>query len=329
MPTASPQWSDASFLSNQTRYDGKESRLDDRVLRIMMQVRSPVDWFAKRYRVLLLRRALGRCFEILRYAVIQPRKMQRFHVVSAQRNMGDVALNCLQSVYDQKYPSDLYRHIFIDDASTDDTATLVEAWLRDHPDHRVEFIRRSDRRGMLANNLKGFEFAEEGSVGIELNGDDWLPDPGVFRFFNKVYRDDSVWMTYNTIRQTDGTLLFQVPPSRALRRSLAYRSAPWLTSHLHTFRIALYRLVSIDLLKDPSTGELWDLSQDQAVYLSMLEMAADHARHIYRVTCTYYPHSASDHVRDQAAQLEAAARIRSLPPCRSLKALGNDHTRIG
>lgn len=82
----------------------------------MMQVRSPVDWFAKRYHVLLLRRALGRCFEILRYAVVHPRKMQRFHLVSAQRNMGDVALNCLQSVYDQKYPSDLFRHIFIDDA---------------------------------------------------------------------------------------------------------------------------------------------------------------------------------------------------------------------
>ena len=182
----------------------------------MMQVRSPVDWFAKRYHVLLLRRALGRCFEILRYAVVHPRKMQRFHLVSAQRNMGDVALNCLQSVYDQKYPSDLFRHIFIDDASTDDTATLVEAWLLDHPDHRVEFIRRSDRLGMLANNLKGFELAEEDSVGIELNGDDWLPDPGVLRFLNKVYSGEDVWMTYNTLRQTDGTILFQL--ARDLRR---------------------------------------------------------------------------------------------------------------
>jgi len=322
MPAASPRWSDASCLSNRTRYDGKESRLDDRVLRIMMQVRSPVDWFAKRYHVLLLRRALGRCFEILRYAVVHPRKMQRFHVVSAQRNMGDVAVNCLQSVYDQKYPSDLFRHIFIDDASTDDTATLVEAWLLDHPDHRVEFIRRSDRLGMLANNLKGFELAEEDSVGIELNGDDWLPDPGVLRFLNKVYSGEDVWMTYNTLRQTDGTILFQVPPSRAVRRNRSYRQQPWATSHLRTFRIALYHLIPDQHLEDPTTGTFWDMAPDMAVYLAMLEMAGEHARHIFRITCTYYPHAMSEHILDRTAQLAADQRIRALQPCQPLKGLG-------
>ena len=290
----------------------------------MLTFDSAVQWLANRYRVLLLKRAVGRGLEILRYALVHPRGKQRFHVVSAQRNMGDVALNCLQSVYDQEYSNDLVRHVFIDDASTDDTATLVEAWLRDHPDHCVEFIRNSERLGMLANNLKGFRLAEENSVGIELNGDDWLPDRGVLRFLNKIYSDDEVWMTYNTLRQTDGTVLFQVPPSRAVRRSLAYRKAPWLTSHLHTFRIALYRHVSIDLLTDPLTGELWDLSQDIAVYLSMLEMAGDHACHIYRITCTYHPHAASDHVRDRTAQLAADRRIRLLTPCRPLESLA-DH----
>jgi hypothetical protein len=295
----------------------------------MTQIRSAVDWFANRYRVLLLRRALGRAFEVLRYAIVRPTKSQKFHVVSAQRNMGDGALRCLQSVYDQRYPRHLVRHIFIDDASTDDTATAVEAWLREHPDHCVGFIRNSNRSGMLTNNLQGFRLAEADSIGIELNGDDWLPDPGVLSFFNKVYDDDSVWMTYNTLRQSDGTLLFQVPPSRELRRSLAYRRAPWLTSHLHTFRIGLYHLVPTSLLTDPETGELWDLSQDMAVYISMLEMAAGHARHIYRVTCTYHPHPMSDHIRDEGAQNEAAKRIRSLPPRRPLQRLDNDHHEIG
>lgn len=303
--------------------------MDDRAPNVMIQYRSPIDWLANRYRVLLLKRALGRCLEALRYAVVRPRKRQRFHVVSAQRNMGDFALNCLQSVYDQKYPNDLVRHVFIDDASTDDTATRIESWLRNHPDHRVEFIHNHDRRGMLANNRTGFQLAEEGTIGIELNGDDWLPDPGVFRFFEKVYDNDEIWMTYNTLRQTDGTILFQVPPPRAVRRSLAYRGAPWMTSHLHTFRIALYHLIPTRLLTDPETGEIWDISQDMAVYLSMLEMAGDHARHIFRITCAYHPHSASDHIRNEPAQKEAAARIQSLPPCRPIQALDNDHSETG
>ena len=295
----------------------------------MKQLHSTIDWFANRYRVLLLRRALGRGFEALRYSKVRPRRRQRFHIVSAQRNMGEVALTCLQSVYDQKYPNNLVQHVFIDDASTDDTVQLVEAWLRDHPDHCIEFIHNRDRQGMLANNLKGFQLAEEDSIGIELNGDDWLPDPGVLRFFNKVYDDDEVWMTFNTLRQTDGTILFQVPPPRALRNSRAYRSAPWMTSHLHTFRIPLYRLVPAGLLTDPFTGELWDLSQDMAVYLSMLEMAGDHARHIYRITCTYHPHSTSDHIQNEPAQLGAAERIRSLPSCQPLLTLGDDRPESG
>ena len=270
---------------------------------------------------------MGRFFEILRYAVVHPRKMQRFHVVSAQRNMGDVALNCLQSVYDQKYPN--VRHVFIDDASTDDTATRVEAWLRDHPDHRVEFIQNTERQGMLANNLTGFQEADPSNIGIELNGDDWLPDPGVLRFLNKVYDDDGVWMTYNTLRQTDGTIVFQLPPSRAVRRNCAYRQEPWATSHLRTFRVGLYDLIPDQHLKDPTTGGFWDMAPDMAVYLAMLELAGGHARHIYRITCTYHPHAMSEHIRDRAAQLAADQRIRELPPCQPLLALGNDNTEIG
>lgn len=301
---------------------------NDHESRAKNQLRSAVAWFANRYRVLLLRRAIGRSFEVLRYSMVRPQRTKRFHIVSAQRNMGEVALRCLQSVYDQKCPSDLVRHVFIDDASTDDTVPRVEAWLHDHPNHHVEFIRNHERQGMLANNLKGFQLAEEFSIGIELNGDDWLPDSGVLAFLDKVYDDDDVWMTYNTLRQSDGTLLFQVPPSRDLRRSLAYRRAPWLTSHLHTFRIGLYHLVPTSLLTDPETGELWDLSQDMAVYISMLEMAGGHARHIYRVTCTYHPHPMSDHIRDEGAQNEAAERIRSLPPRRPLQRLDDDHHEI-
>jgi len=282
---------------------------------------NPFTWLATRYRVLLLRRAVRRGAEIFRYALVHPPKTQHFHIVSAQRNRGDVALNCLQSVYDQKYPNDLVRHVFIDDASTDDTARLVETWLRDHPNHRVKFIKNDVRRGMLANNLTGFRLAEENAIGIELNGDDWLPDPKVLRFFNKVYCNEDVWMTYNMLRRTDGTVLFQLPPPRAVRISRAYRDAPWMTSALHTFRMRLFRHLREDVFIDPATGSFWDLSQDIAVYLPMLELAGNHARHIERITYIYHPHAASDYIRNRPAQLAAEERIRALPAGQPLPTL--------
>ena len=287
----------------------------------MENVRSAIRWFANRYRVLLVRRAVCRSAEILRYAMVRPQKSRRFHVVSAQRNMGETALRCLESVHSQDYPKHLVRHIFIDDASTDATAEIVHNWLQEHPDHRVRLVRNTERFGMLANNLAGFRLADESDIGIELNGDDWLPDPGVLAFLNKVYDDHDVWMTYNTLRQTDGTILFQLPPPREVRRLRSFRQAPWMTSHLRTFRVGLYRLIPKKHLKDPTTGYYWDMAPDMAVYLAMLEMAGDHARHVYRITCTYHPHAMSEHVRDREAQLAADERIRALPPCQPLEEL--------
>jgi glycosyltransferase involved in cell wall biosynthesis len=261
---------------------------------------------------------------MLRYAIVRPRSDHLFHIVSAQRNMGETALRCLQSVYDQQYPRESTHHLFIDDASTDDTPSLVEDWLRRHPDNCVSFVHNRERRGMLANNLEGFTTAPAHAIGIELNGDDWLPDPGVLRFLNKVYSDDDVWMTYNTLRQTDGTILFQIPPPRAVRRERRYRQWAWSTSHLRTFRAPLYRRIPEHHFEDSSTGTYWDTAQDMAVYLAMLELAGEHARHLYRITCTYNPHEMSDHFRDRYNQLAADERIRALPPCQALTTLGRE-----
>jgi glycosyltransferase involved in cell wall biosynthesis len=287
---------------------------------------SPIGWFASRYRVLLLRRAARRFVEILRYAPLRPPPRQKFHIVSAQRNMGETVLRCLDSVHSQDYPKHLIEHVFFDDASTDATPEIINKWLAEHPDNSVNFIHNGERVGMLANNLAGFHRAADTDVGIELNGDDWLPDPGVLPFLNKVYDDDDVWMTYNTLRQTDGTILFQVPPPREVRRANSYRRAPWMTSHLRTFRIPLYLRVPKVHLIDPATGAYWDMAPDMAVYLAMLEMAGDHARHICRITCTYHPHAMSEHVRDREEQLAADRRIRRLPPCQPLASLVGDES---
>ena len=275
-------------------------------------------WLLNRYRVRLMIRSVGRGAEILRSVVVRPRKLHRFHIVSSERNTGHFARRCLDSVSSQRYPKSRVTHVLIDDASTDDSHQQISAWLEAHPGHRVRYIRRDVRRGMLANNLDGFAVSEPGSIGIELNGDDWLPDPGVLAFLNLVYQDPEVWMTYNTLRQVDGDMPFLLPPARHTRRSRSWRRAPWVTSHLHTFRIELFWSLPPEQLVDPATGRPWDMAQDMAVYLALLELGGHHARHLWRVTCCYNPHADSDHVRDRAGQLEVEARIRAMPRCAPL-----------
>jgi glycosyltransferase involved in cell wall biosynthesis len=260
----------------------------------MTALASAARWLAGRYRAILLRRALGRTFEIMRYALIRSPLTTRFHIVSSERGAGEFAIRCLESVDRQRYPRELVRHVFIDDASPDDTPGIVERWLKDHPLNRVEFIRNLHRRRAFENNLVGFRMARPGDVVLELNGDDWLPDPGVLRFFDKVYSDTDVWITFNTLRQVDGTLTIAAGPSRRVIEEGGIRSSRWCTSHLHTFRYELFELIGDEAFRNPKTGNYWETAHDQATYL-------------------YNFHSMSDEMVDSSGQRAAAAAIRELP----------------
>ena len=281
------------------------------VVRNMWDVGAGLSWFLSRYRVRLLLRAVGRCGEILRYAAVRARQTHHFHIVSTQRNAGRDVIACLDSVADQRYPKERYRHLLIDDASTDNTPEIIDKWCECHPDHNVHFVKRPQHRGGTWNTLDGIRQAKPDAIVIELNGDDRLPDPGVFRFLNKVYQNPSVWMTYNTLRESTGVIPFQLPPPPDVRKNCSYRSHPWATSHLHSFRRELFDHVPEDVMIDPETGAYWKSADDIALYLCMLELAGDHARHLWRITYHYNFHQQTEYRLDREGQLDREQRIRN------------------
>lgn len=287
----------------------------------MWTVGQALSWFLNRYRVRLLLRGVGRSGEILRYSLVRPRRVHFFHIVSTQRNAGDDVLACLDSVESQKYPRDSFRHLLIDDQSTDNTLELIERWCLRHPDHNVDLSRRTHRLGGTLNTLEGIRQVKRESVVIELNGDDRLPDPGVLAFLNRVYQDPHVWMTYNTQRESTGVIPFQLPPPREVRANRSYRDSPWATSHLHTFRRRLFDHVPEEILIDPETGEYWRSADDVALYLWMLELAGDHARHLYRITCLYNFHERTEYRLDREGQLDRQQRIREAARAKPLDTL--------
>ena len=218
---------------------------------------SGISWLLGRYRARLLLRAAGRSAEIVRYTLIRPRTHHDFFIVSTQRNAGRDVIACLDSVQGQRYPKSRYRHLVIDDASDDDTSKRIVEWCDHHPDHSVELIQRSRPVGGTHNTIDGIRRGSPGSIILELNGDDTLPDPGVLAFLNKVYQDPDVWMTYNTQRESTGVIPFQLPPPRAVRQTRAFRDHPWATSHLHTFRRRLFDHVPEEIMIDPETNDFW------------------------------------------------------------------------
>lgn len=259
-----------------------------------------------------LRRRLMAGFEYLRYGWGDRGPLQNYVVVSCQRNAGKYAIACLTSVYGQDHPRHKIKHVFIDDASDDGTDEQVVAWLAAHPDHNVEYMRNSDRIGGTQNTLRGIARADSTDIVVELNGDDWLPDPRVLTYLNRVYANGAVWMTYNSPRLSSGPAApWARPVPKKVVASNTFRDQPeWTSSHLHTFRKKLFDHLPMEVMIDPDTGDYWECADDQALYLAMLELAGAHARHIYRVTCVYNYWEASHAYNDGQRSRDLAAKIR-------------------
>jgi len=264
--------------------------------------------------------AVGEC---TRCFFVSPTEDQLIYIVSCERNAGAAAIRCLDSVYRQNYLKSHLRHLFIDDASDDGTAELIRNWLAEHPDHNVEYIHNSVRVGGTANTVSGFRKASEPAVVVELNGDDWLPDKGVASFFNKVYADSKVWMTYNTLRMAGGPPAPWAKPIPAqVVAENAFRDLEdWQSSHLHTFKQQLLDHVDDDLFIDPETGDYWECADDQAFYLALLELSGKHARHINRITCVYNFWEESHAYYENDKSVATTKRIREMKRYQPLKQL--------
>ena len=268
-----------------------------------------------------LKRGIGVLREVFRYSLVSPDRGQLFYVVSCERNAGEAVVRCLDSVHSQRAVH--LRHLLVDDASSDRTDDLVRDWLARHPDHRVEYRRNPTRKGGTPNTIESFRNAPADSIVVELNGDDWLPDTAVLSFISKVYRDSDVWMTFNTMERSDGAVFRGAAAApQIVRKNREWRSyGHWITQHLHTFRKELFNHVKEKSLIDPETGRYWESADDIAIYMSMLELAGHHAKHIHRITYIYNCRPSSHVAFEREATRGREKRIRNLPKYETLDSL--------
>jgi glycosyltransferase involved in cell wall biosynthesis len=272
---------------------------------------------------LYTKRGTGSLCEAVRYGLTGPEVERAFYIVSCERNAGGSAARCLESVYSQTHPRIKVRHLFVDDASTDGTDRLIEEWLRQHPDHNVEYVHQGTRRGGTRNTIEGLRRAPAGTVVVELNGDDWLPNRRVLSFLSRVYRDSGTWLTYNTLRYASGGIPKELRPlpQWVIRRNACRDGIKYVTDPLRTVRRELLDHFRDESLIDPQTGEYWEHADDQAVFLGLLELAGWHAKHVYRTTYVYNHRETSEDVLDRAGSRKLAQRIRQTPKYQPLSSL--------
>ncbi len=216
----------------------------------------------------------------------------------------------LESVLSQAYP--LFRVIYVDDASTDDTPRLVAEHLIDHAQaSRVEFLRNEARVGPLANIDRAVRSCDPNEIIVLVDGDDFLAHCDVLARLNTIYQDPDVWVTWGQFtRIPQGHEGFCASIPFEVVGANAFRDFPFVSSHLRTFYAGLYQRIRPIDVKD-GDGQFFTIAGDVAQMFALQEMAGPHAKFVAEVLYLYNRENPlNDDKVDRAAQLRTEREIR-------------------
>ncbi len=215
-----------------------------------------------------------------------PQKELKFVFIVPSYNNAKWYKRNLASIFNQKY--DNYHVIYIDDVSTDKTADLVEAFVEERGmKERFTLIKNKERRHMAYNRYLGVHSCNDTDICIALDGDDWLKDTDILSYYNSIYQDKNVWVTYGSFirfpSNNKGSACGAIS-SQAIKKN-KIRGEKWTASHLKTFYAWLFKQISIENFK--YQDEFLRGATDLAMMYPMLEMAGNYSKFIPKITCVY------------------------------------------
>ena len=236
--------------------------------------------------------------------------LKSFVVVIPSFNNAPWCRRNLESVLNQAYP--LFRVIYVDDASTDDTPHLVAEYLADSATaHRVTFQRNSSRVGPVANIDRAVRSCDPNAIIVLVDGDDFLAHPQVLTRLNAIYQDPDVWVTWGQFtRFPQDSEGFCAPIPSEIVSANAFRDYPFVSSHLRTFYAGLYQRIRPVDLQD-SAGRFFTTAGDCAQMWALQEMAGPHGRFVDEVLYQYNRENPlNDDKLDRAGQVRTELEIR-------------------
>jgi len=193
----------------------------------------------------------------------------KFYFISPFYNHGDYILEHYESICRQTLSN--WEIIYIDDASTDNTASLIPK------EERITVLRNTIRRGPLFSRYRGITHSDHHAddIMILLDGDDRLLDEHALAYLARQYQQD-YQLGYGNFYYSTGKSGCTAPYSYE-NFTRAYH---WRGYHLCSFRYGLYAQF---LEKDPTlvsykdqNDQFFTCCTDFALFTPLLELCARH-----------------------------------------------------
>lgn len=191
----------------------------------------------------------------------------------------------LYSMFYQTYP--FFHVIYIDDCSPDDTAQLVENYIKDFElQDRITLIKNQKNVGALANIYKAVHMCDPRVVIVGLDGDDWLDNGNVLALLAEKYSNPDVWITWGQYRCYPSHYKGHCAPvPKHIIDTNNFRDYNYVTSALRTFYAGLFhKIKKEDLLYE---GKFFPMAWDLSIMFPMLEMAGHHSTFIPNILYVY------------------------------------------
>jgi glycosyltransferase involved in cell wall biosynthesis len=199
----------------------------------------------------------------------------------------------LDSVFNQKYP--FWRIIYIDDASTDDTKTLVKDYVNEKGfQHKFQIIEKKENTGQAHSRSLAFKECHNDEICCMLDGDDALVNNEMLLYkLNKLYIENNLLISYGQFYYVENNKILNISGlSKYTQEEIEnnnYRTR-WVTQHLRTCEASLLKQIPDEYLK--LEGEWLRCCTDVAEMWFVLEKS--NGRHMNTGFPTYlYNKSAS------------------------------------
>jgi len=210
---------------------------------------------------------------------------------------------CLLSIMSQRFPD--FKCYITDDMSTDSTIKKIESVIKD--DNRFILIKNHSKLYQGGNydqviRCMGLDGDE---ICVEIDGDDWLPNPNVLGKIDEIYKDSNVWMTSGSFKYHDGRPGF----NRPITSLENIRKSNFTLSHMRTWKAWLWKKIDEKDLKD-GDGKYYSVAGDLSFMWPMIEMSGlEHFKFIDEIL---YVYNESNPINDHKVDLSKVRNIHNL-----------------
>jgi len=228
--------------------------------------------------------------------------------VTPTYNSSHQLIECYNSLKEQTNPN--WSWVILNDMSSDDTLKIANNIVTSDEKQRVQLVNHDHKKFALKgiyDYLQQYDKYTDKIIAI-LDGDDCLCNENTVDLILKQYESnpelDALWTAHTW--DINGMNI-----SRELPGNVNPYQYPWVSSHLKTFKLGIFKKIPRENFLDLE-GNWFERGYDQAIYLPILYLAKDR-KFLNEICYLYRINSNSLKVRDwkEKSQMDTIRLVRS------------------